>query len=849
MKTEKIPYTTYCIKPLIYTTTTIGQREKILRSFRSIPTPIFFYVKGNVDWFWLELSIASTHENYIEATFASTYDYIKLEKKLSHQENQKLVSNKKNNQTEQYPTYTVQEYITTTYSSKIATTDFFFHNNTYLDPFKDILQIFHLVDSSSQLTLTYTIKQIVEQVGIRSRFRQLFILPKKHEKSEEPIYKTSISYVLTTNNTEVIKTVQDTLQSLFYAYCIEGNITTSKTPKHVDLTINQLSNFFHIPTHPTPIKGLLYMQYKELPYPPSIQITHKNIKIWYATYRQEERDVFLNYEDMIKHTYIIGKTGTGKSTLLANIFTQFMQYNIGSCIVDPHWDLVDTCLYHIPSFRYNDVVLIDISDTEFPIWLNLLQYTTEEEKNLLVSGIISVFYKLFSYSRWPRLEHTLRNALYATIEYPKATLLHVLQFLVNTKFRKKILEYVKDPIIKTFRENEFNERSEKQRLETIWPITNKIWQFLSSSLARNIFWQPQSKLDIGKAIETGKLIFVNLSKGKIGEDMANMIWSLIVTKIQIEIMKRASVPYEQRQPFFLCIDEFQNFTTDSFTTILSEARKYKLGLILAHQYLDQLPPHMIKAILGNVRTIISFNVSFSDAEYIAREYRWMRPEDFTVLPDYTAYCISINKQYSTETFCLHTTKLPKQKIPQTDIQTIITQSRTRYAVPKEQIETLIQKQNEETEKEEWEKTNSYLDLKNNHQKQEINIWQKTTSENYFTIIPEKEQKENINIKTYDKLKDTDEKTQNEKIKNWWNKQTIELPPIGSVCSWKIKFLFNYGIFVTYEQWEWLLHKNDIVTPPEIKRKKYYHENDLITVIVKWYKQINGETKIIWTQKI
>jgi len=267
-------------------------------------------------------------------------------------------------------------------------------------------------------------------------------------------------------------------------------------------------------------------------------------------------------------------------------------------------------LEYIPQNRINDVILFDVSDTDFPLGFNLFQANSEDERNLVASGIVATFNKLFGNSWGPRLEYILRNVVLSLVEYPNATLMHILRVLIDKNFREEVVSNVKDSVVLKFWRTEFDKWNDKQRDEAIAPITNKVGQFLSSKLVRNIFGQPKSRLNLRKAMDEGKILLVNLSKGKVGEDNANMIGSLLVTKFQIDAMSRADIPAHMRTPFYLYIDEFQNFMTGgaSFASILSEARKYKLALIVANQYISQLEEDVKDAIFGNVGSTICMTI-------------------------------------------------------------------------------------------------------------------------------------------------------------------------------------------------------------------------------------------------
>jgi len=355
-------------------------------------------------------------------------------------------------------------------------------------------------------------------------------------------------------------------------------------------------------------------------------------------------------------------------------------------------ELVDAVLEHIPTNRINDVILFDVADSDFPIGFNLLQAETEDGKNLIASGVVTTFKRLFGTSRGPRLEYILRNVVLSLVEYPNATLMHILRILTDKNFREEVISNIKDTVVMKFRVNEFAKWNDKQREEAVGPITNKVGQFLSSKLVRNIFGQPRTKLNMRKAMDEGKIILVNLSKGRIGEDNANMIGSLLVTKIQIDAMSRADIPAHMRRDFYMYIDEFQNFASESFVTILSEARKYKLSLIVANQYTSQLIPEIRDAIFGNVGTTISFTVGKDDADIIAGQFKSMvEVNDLISLPKYTTYTRLMVDGISSDPFSMKT--LPPNLIGDGSLELIDKirkQSRQRYAMQRSQLEKLME---------------------------------------------------------------------------------------------------------------------------------------------------------------
>jgi len=396
------------------------------------------------------------------------------------------------------------------------------------------------------------------------------------------------------------------------------------------LMLEELATLFHLPNQELSVisniawqKTLLGEPPENLPIilklsPPELkkeinvfaQTTYKNAPVKYGLWRPDRR----------RHMYVIGKTGTGKTTLLANMAINDLKNNEGLCVIDPHGDLVETLLEFIPSHRINDVVYFNPADPDRTVQINLFEGKNVEHRELIASGIISVFQKLYGYSWGPRLEYILRNALLTLLKSNEARLSDVLELLVDSKFRAKYVEKLDDPILKTFWVNEFDKMQERLRTESIAPILNKVGQFVSSPLVRNVVNARTSSFDIEDIMDHGKILLVNLSQGRLGEDNATLLGAMLITKIQIAAMARVRRPEIERRDFYLYVDEFQNFATESFNKILSEARKYRLNLTLANQYIAQIPEDVQKAIFGNCGSIISFVMGADDAAAFEKEF-------------------------------------------------------------------------------------------------------------------------------------------------------------------------------------------------------------------------------------
>ncbi|MFZ2193079.1 MAG: type IV secretion system DNA-binding domain-containing protein [Candidatus Moraniibacteriota bacterium] len=352
---------------------------------------------------------------------------------------------------------------------------------------------------------------------------------------------------------------------------------------------------------------------------------NSNINFFAKTnFRNQERIFGIKEDDRRRHMYIIGKTGMGKSSLLENMAIQDIRNGKGLCVVDPHGEFAEKMLKAIPNNRINDVVYFNPSDTEFPVAFNILEAVDPDKKNLIASGMMGVFKKIWPDVWSSRMEYILNNAILALLDYPGSTLLGVNRMMSDANFRKRIYTKITDPVVKAFWINEFDKWDDKFRKEAVAAIQNKVGQFLSYTLVRHIIGQPKSTIDMREIMDNQKILIVNLSKGRMGEDAMRLLGGMIITKIQLAAMSRVDVPEEERKDFYLYVDEFQNFATESFANILSEARKYRLCLILAHQYINQLifdgNATVKDAIFGNVGTMVTFRVGAEDAEALEKEF-------------------------------------------------------------------------------------------------------------------------------------------------------------------------------------------------------------------------------------
>jgi hypothetical protein len=385
------------------------------------------------------------------------------------------------------------------------------------------------------------------------------------------------------------------------------------------------------------------------------------------------------------HIYIVGKTGTGKSTLISNMAASDAKEGQGLALIDPHGDLAEALLDSIPKPRIKDVIYFNPADIDHPIAFNPLENVAPEKRHLVASGLISVFKKIWPEFWGPRLEHILRHTLLTLLEYPGATLLDVTRLLTIKDYRAVVLNCVRSPHVREFWFFEFEKYSAWLRSEAISPILNKMSQFLTSEPLRNIVGQKKNALDFRKIMDEGKILVVNLAKGKIGEDNCSLLGAIIVTKIQLAALSRTDVPEHRRRSFYLFVDEVQNFMTLSFADALSEARKYGLSLVLAHQYIEQLDPKIRAAIFGNVGTLISFRVGAEDAKYLSREFYPVFSEaDLTCIPNYHIYLKLMIDGHTSQPFSAVT--LPPADRKESFKEKIIGASRKKYGREQKKVQ-------------------------------------------------------------------------------------------------------------------------------------------------------------------
>ncbi len=408
-----------------------------------------------------------------------------------------------------------------------------------------------------------------------------------------------------------------------------------------------------------------------------------------TSFRNQKKKFGIKQDDRRRHFYTIGKTGMGKSNLMENMAIQDIQNGNGIAYVDPHGEGAEKLLDFIPAERIKDVIFLNPADLDFPIAFNVMEKVDFRYRHLVAGGLMAVFKKVWPDVWSARMEYILNNCLLALLEYPDSTLLGVNRMLADPEYRKEVVSVVKDPIVKSFWTTEFARYSQKYETEATAAIQNKVGQFVSNALIRNIIGQTKSTINMRDIMDEGKILILDLSKGRIGEDNSRLLGALLITKIQLAAMSRVDIPEDERNDFYLYVDEFQNFATESFANILSEARKYRLCLIVGHQYIAQMEEEVRDAIFGNVGTMAVFRVGAEDADFLEKEFE---PEfmatDLVNLSKYNIYLKLMIDGVASHPFSAHTLP-PPTPLLKSNREKIIEASRQRYGVKKEMVEKNI----------------------------------------------------------------------------------------------------------------------------------------------------------------
>jgi len=468
-------------------------------------------------------------------------------------------------------------------------------------------------------------------------------------------------------------------------------------PKHARyLGAMELASIFHFPYAGFKQPNVQYLKAREAP--PPVELPSNGLRLGHSVYRGESREVFLTDDDRRRHVYVIGQTGTGKSGLLKEMVRQDIQNGKGVCFIDPHGDTVEDLLSHIPENRVQDVVYVNPGDIERPVGLNFLEYDPRfpEQKSLIVNELLDIFNKLYDMKTvgGPAFEQYFRNATMLVMEDPASgnTLLEIVRVLIDKEFRDYKLSRSANIVVNSFWQKIAEKATGEQGLQNYAPyVTNKFDNFLSNDIMRPIIAQEHSAFSFREAMDTQKILLINLSKGRLGELNSSLLGLIIVGRILIAALSRVDIADESaRKDFFCYIDEFQNVTTKSIATILSEARKYRLSLIVAHQFLGQLEDEIKKAVFGNVGSILSFRIGSDDAEFMSKQFEPVFGErDLLNIDNYNCYVKLLIHGQTSKAFNLKTYPPPKGNAQVQ--QAALEYSRLKYGRPRSEVEEEIKK--------------------------------------------------------------------------------------------------------------------------------------------------------------
>ena len=534
-------------------------------------------------------------------------------------------------------------------------------------------------------------------------------------KISKPGFKTTIRMVVSANNDVTAKAHLNNLIGAFSQFSSPYNEFKRKNIlfKHafmIDfiyrylsfiplrktiLNTEELATLMHFPNKTVETHHMRWLSAKSAP--ASNKIPTKGLYLGKSKYRGVERGIYMSLEDRRRHTYIIGKTGTGKSEFLKDLALQDIQNGQGVAVIDPHGDLVEDLLQLMPPERAEDVIYFNPADTERPLGMNIMEAHNEEQQQFMASAVIGLMYKLYDPHRTgivgPRFEHAIRNGMLTIMAKPGATFIELVRILTDSKYVEDYLPFVKDPMVKRYWTDQIASTSDFHKSEVLDYIVSKFGRFVTNKTMRNIIGQSESAFDFRKAMDEKKIILCNLSKGVIGEEDAKFLGLILVPKILTAAMSRQNVAMEKRNDFFLYVDEFQNFATEDFASILSEARKYRLNLIVANQFIGQIEEDIKNAVFGNVGTMVAFRVGVTDANFLQHEFSpTFNETDLANVDKYHAYIKTIVDNQPVSAFSmslLKDIKAQEAKMNPKLSELIKKLSRLKYGKDKELLEEEI----------------------------------------------------------------------------------------------------------------------------------------------------------------
>ena len=537
-------------------------------------------------------------------------------------------------------------------------------------------------------------------------------------KTSRAGFKTVIRMVVSSSTNEAAKMHLDNLSSSFTQFASDQNSFTKAKqlfkrlfmidfiyryfpildlPRYDQTSIlssEELATIFHFPNKSVETHHVHWLNAKRAP--ASATLATSGLFLGNSRYRGVDRPVYIGEDDRRRHIYSIGKTGVGKSELLKSLILQDIKAGHGVCFIDPH-DTIDKLLPLIPPERAEDVIYFDPSDTERPMGLNMLEAYTEEQKHYVVTSIVGLMYKLYDPMKTgiigPRFEHAVRNAMLTVMAEPGNTFVEVVRVLTDSSFVQQLLPKVSDPIIRRYWTDQIAQTADFHKSEVLDYIVSKFGRFVTNKLMRNIIGQSKSAFDFRKVMDDGKILLINLAKGKIGEENSNFLGLILVPKILIAAMSRQDVPEDKRRDFYMYVDEFQNFATPDFAQILSEARKYRLDLTVANQFIGQMEEEVKNAIFGNVGTLVAFRVGVTDANYLQHEFQPVFNEsDLINIERYNAYVKTVVKNEPVPPFSVDMTRDVEAEIKTSNpkvAQAIVQLSRLKFGRPRELVEAEI----------------------------------------------------------------------------------------------------------------------------------------------------------------
>lgn len=534
-------------------------------------------------------------------------------------------------------------------------------------------------------------------------------------KTSKPGFKTTIRMVVSANNDVTAKAHLNNLIGAFSQFSSPHNEFKRRNIffKHsfmIDfiyrylsfiplrktiLNTEELATLMHFPNKTVETHHMRWLNAKSAP--ASNKIPTKGLYLGKSKYRGVERGIYMSLEDRRRHTYIIGKTGTGKSEFLKDLALQDIQNGQGVAVIDPHGDLVEDLLQLMPPERAEDVIYFNPADTERPLGMNIMEAHNEEQQQFMASAVIGLMYKLYDPHRTgivgPRFEHAIRNGMLTIMAKPGATFIELVRILTDAKYVEDYLPFVKDPMVRRYWTDQIASTSDFHKSEVLDYIVSKFGRFVTNKTMRNIIGQSESAFDFRKAMDEKKIILCNLSKGVIGEEDAKFLGLILVPKILTAAMSRQNVAMEKRNDFFLYVDEFQNFATEDFASILSEARKYRLNLIVANQFIGQIEEDIKNAVFGNVGTMVAFRVGVTDANFLQHEFSpTFNETDLANVDKYHAYIKTIVDNQPVSAFSmslLKDMKAQQAKMNPKLSELIKKLSRLKYGKDKELLEEEI----------------------------------------------------------------------------------------------------------------------------------------------------------------